>query len=433
MHVNRNRVWLRLASALAPALFFLTACGTANVSPQNAANSTPSHGTATGAAPSKGVASIAASASQFTWIGEPGAGSAPWVSAISRARQRVDYNVYLLTDENVANALKQAAARGVIVRVILDSHPYDFPDAVSKELAMFRGSKVQVKTWSPSATSYDHAKYLVVDGHRAIVGSANATYSALDGGANLEDNVEIDGGTLPADLDALFQADWLGRPRPSLPPALIVSPGSAEALANQIRQPGPVVMAEEELYDAPDVMAAMEAKGRQLELLLPSSIDSEEMANARMLASHGVQVRLLSSPYVHAKLIAGTEAVFIGSENLSANSLDDNREVGMVVTQPLVRAQAEAWFDQYWQKAQALSSASGASGAGTSGGGTSAGSGGAYPYLPLGISESEARAKWGPPSSISSTTYHGRPETVWTYPNGARLYFQDGKLVHVSR
>jgi len=430
MRVNTGRLRLRLAAAVAPALLFMTACGQANVSPQRATAGASPQGAATGAAPSPAneSATIAASASQFTWIGEPGAGSAPWVSAIERARQRVDYNVYLLTDENVANALKQAAARGVAVRLILDSHPYDFPDAVSKELAMFRGSKVQVKTWSPSATSYDHAKYLVVDGRVAIVGSANATYSALDGGANLEDNVEIDGGTLPADLDALFEADWAGRPRPSLPPALIVSPGSSKALADQIRQPGPVMMAEEELYDAPDVMAAMEAKGRQLELLLPSSIDSEEMANARMLAGHGVQVRLLSSPYVHAKLIAGTEAVFVGSENLSANSLDDNREVGIAVTQPLVRAQAQAWFAQYWQKAQPLSSVSG-----TSGGGASTGSGGAYPYLPLGISESEARAKWGPPSSISSTTYHGRPETVWTYPNGARLYFQDGKLVHVSR
>jgi len=422
MRVNTGRLRLRLAAAVAPALLLMTSCGQANVSP---------HGATTGAAPSPAneSASIAADASQFTWIGEPGAGSAPWVNAIERARKRVDYNVYLLTDQNIADALKQVAARGVAVRLILDSHPYDFSDAVAKELAMFRGSKVQVKTWSPSATSYDHAKYLVVDGRVAIVGSANATYAALDGGANLEDNVEIDGGALPADLDALFQADWAGRPRPNLPPALIVSPGSSKALADQIRQPGPVMMAEEELYDAPDVMAAMEAKGRQLELLLPSSIDSEEMANARMLKSHGVQVRLLSSPYVHAKLIVGTEAVFVGSENISSNSLDDNREVGIVVAQPLVRAQAQAWFAQYWQRAQPLSGA-----AGTSGGGESTGSGGgAYPYLPLGISESEARAKWGAPSSISATTYHGRPETVWTYSNGARLYFQDGRLVHVSR
>ncbi len=408
---------------MAPALLALTACGQAN---------TASRGLATGAAPSpaNGAASVAAEASRFTWIAEPGAGSAPWVNAIQQAHQSVDYNVYLLTDENIAAALKQAAARGVTVRLILDSHPYDFPDAVAKELALFRGSKVQVKTWSPSSTSYDHAKYLVVDGRLAIVGSANATYSAMDGSANLEDNVEVQGGAIPADLDALFQADWSGRPRPSLPAALIVSPGSAKALADQIRQPGPVMMAEEELYDAPDVMAAMEAKGRQLELLLPASIDSEEMANARMLQSHGVQVRLLSSPYVHAKLIVGTEAAFIGSENLSAGSLDDNREVGLVVTEPFVRAQAQAWFAQYWQKAKPLSGAAGSSSAGN----TSRSASGSYPYLPLGISQAEARAKWGAPSSVSTTTYRGRPETVWTYPNGARLYFdQSGRLVHVSR
>ncbi|SIS84125.1 Phosphatidylserine/phosphatidylglycerophosphate/cardiolipin synthase [Alicyclobacillus vulcanalis] len=429
--MNHVRLRMRLAACVAPALFALTACGPAGA--PHVGQSAPAERSTAAGNPSGGSASIAVDASQFTWIGEPGAGSTPWVQAIDSAQKTVDYNVYLLTDERIATALRSAAARGVTVRLILDSHPYDFPDAVSKELAMFRGSKVQVKTWSPSANSYDHAKYLVVDGRTAIVGSANATYSALDGGSNLEDNVEVRGGTLPAQLDALFQADWSGRPRPSLSPAIVVSPGSAKALADQVRQPGPVMMAEEELYNPPEVMAAMEAKGHELELLLPSSIDSEEQASARVLEDHGVQVRLLSSPYVHAKLIVGTEAAFIGSENLSANSLEDNREVGLVVTEPLVRAEAQAWFAQYWKRAQPFAGA--ASGRGGTGGTGSAGSGGqqAYPYLPLGISEAEARAKWGSPASISSTTYHGKPETVWTYPNGARLYFQNGKLVHVSR
>src|SRR3712207_9468384 len=54
------------------------------------------------------------------------------------------------------------------------------------------------------------------------------------------------------------------------------------------------------------------------------------------LADAGVEVRLASSLAIHAKLIvADGKRAFIGSQNLSATSLDQNRELGIIVEDPV--------------------------------------------------------------------------------------------------
>jgi cardiolipin synthase len=64
-------------------------------------------------------------------------------------------------------------------------------------------------------------------------------------------------------------------------------------------------------------------------IVSPSSDFATEM---EALAAAGVEIRLASSLYIHAKLIvADGERAFIGSQNLSATSLDQNRELGIVV------------------------------------------------------------------------------------------------------
>ncbi|MCL6441845.1 MAG: phospholipase [Alicyclobacillus sp.] len=363
-----------------------------------------------------------------SWIPEPGSGARPWIDLIEHAKRQIDVNNYLLTDRQVAQALIAAAKRGVNVRVIADEHPYRDAKAVAQERAEFARTKVQLRFWSPSANSFDHAKYMVIDGNKAIVGSANADYSAMEGGRNQEGDVEVSGGPVPGELESIFTADWAGKPATVPNGPLVVAPGAEAAMVSLLKQPGPLSVASEELGSDKALLAAMESKGSQLRLLLPSSLSSSDLNNARTLAEHGVQVRLLKSPYVHAKVVLSDSQVFVGSENLTSTSLNDNREVGIIVKDQTVLRQASGWFETYWAKATPL----GKTQAGQSA--TSRSSGQSYPYLPLGLSESEVRARWGNPSSVGHTTYHGQPETVWRYPNGAVCYFDaHGRLVHVSR
>ena len=55
---------------------------------------------------------------------EPGDGRAPLLDEIEAARQSIDLEVYIVTDEIILESLEEARRRGVDVRVILEEHPF---------------------------------------------------------------------------------------------------------------------------------------------------------------------------------------------------------------------------------------------------------------------------------------------------------------------
>ena len=106
-------------------------------------------------------------------------------------------------------------------------------------------------------------------------------------------------------------------------------------------------------YDAevmrdPEVMRAIEdatRRGVRVRLIMSGQPNDDNGKQRAELAKAGVQVRLLNRLYVHAKmvLVDGQQA-FVGSENFTATSLDQNREVGIVVDDPAVLARIEKTF-----------------------------------------------------------------------------------------
>jgi phosphatidylserine/phosphatidylglycerophosphate/cardiolipin synthase-like enzyme len=79
----------------------------------------------------------------------------------------------------------------------------------------------------------------------------------------------------------------------------------------------------------------------------------------RGLSDAGVQVRTYPADaplYIHAKvIIADNKEAFVGSENFSSTSLDQNRELGIIVSDPAVVSQLSATFAKDWQSAAPFS------------------------------------------------------------------------------
>lgn len=77
-------------------------------------------------------------------------------------------------------------------------------------------------------------------------------------------------------------------------------------------------------------------KGGQAWMILPSSISGADKRNAAWLVKHGVHVRSLPKKpvYLHAKAISGGQYGFVGSVNFSSSSLNENREMGVIVKGP---------------------------------------------------------------------------------------------------
>lgn len=97
-------------------------------------------------------------------------------SAINSAEHSIYLLVYTLTDETIIQALKDKAAQGVKVEVIVDAK-------ASPHAAQKLGS--QIKTLRRLGEGLMHFKILVVDQKLSLVGSSNMTAESLQKHSNL--------------------------------------------------------------------------------------------------------------------------------------------------------------------------------------------------------------------------------------------------------
>jgi hypothetical protein len=94
---------------------------------------------------------------------------------IAGARRHIDLAGFVLTDHGVIDALSRAAARGVVVRVYLDSEENDRSARAIATLA--NAPKVQVRRKAPSRDLM-HLKSYQIDERLLRTGSANFSFSA---------------------------------------------------------------------------------------------------------------------------------------------------------------------------------------------------------------------------------------------------------------
>jgi len=283
---------------------------------------------------------------------EPASGYGFLDSAVLQARHSIDISMYELADTALERDLISQAASGVEVRVLLDSAFNGQADNAAS-YAYLHASDVHVE-WAPPNQIF-HAKYVVIDGSRAYIGSGNL--ASRDYASTRDFWVED---TTSSDVHAItstFDVDFAHGPQLAQSSrGLIWSPGSTAPLVDLIRSARHTLLVENEEMDSPTIEQALDlaaAQGVSVKVVMTSSSDAA--VALRGLASDGVHVRVLGSRqlYIHAKVICadcagGAGTVFIGSENFSTSSLSYNRELGLITTTPAaVRAVASAVNTDY--------------------------------------------------------------------------------------
>ncbi len=131
------------------------------------------------------------------------------ISLISSAQDSLRVASYVLGHiEEVLPLLKGAAERGVDVRLIVDSKSMQNSSgaAMLSELSAV-ASSLQLRIWrEESAGGVMHAKYLVADGSRMLITSANLTGKAIT--RNIEAGLLISEERSVRHAIALFEAIW---------------------------------------------------------------------------------------------------------------------------------------------------------------------------------------------------------------------------------
>jgi phosphatidylserine/phosphatidylglycerophosphate/cardiolipin synthase-like enzyme len=270
---------------------------------------------------------------------------------IGGAQSTLDVQMYLFSVGALADAVIAAKDRGVAVRVLLD------PDEAGNQTNRSKLLAAGVATRDdPAGFSYAHAKYLVADGARGVIMSANFNAGAMSEERNYG-IVDTDPDDL-ATLEAVFDADWTGATPDLACTRLLVSPVNSQPRTLDLIDGATRTLDVEALYvldtNVRNAMVAAAGRGVAVRVILSDPASTpDNVAGAQFFQGQGIPVRVITQFDIHAKLMVADDTALIGSENFSVTSLTKNREVSALVVEPAQSAVAKAQFDADWAIATA--------------------------------------------------------------------------------
>lgn len=130
-------------------------------------------------------------------------GSQREITGLMRSAQsEIDLQMYVFTNEGLAQELADAAQRGVRVRVILEKRADSYN--MDEIVAALKDAGAQVK-WASEEYKLTHSKMMVVDGKKVFLGSINFSKSAVE--SNREVAVVLEG-EIAGQYEQIFEKDW---------------------------------------------------------------------------------------------------------------------------------------------------------------------------------------------------------------------------------
>ena len=296
------------------------------------------------------AAGEAHAASNFSLLTLPDQGENAIYNFVDSATSSIDVTIYELKDTTLENDLVSREKAGVNVRVILDQAQKSYNTGAYNVLT---AGGVGV-TYSSTAFTYTHQKTITVDNRESYISTGNfdTTYYATSRDFGVFDTDAAD----VSAIVAVFNADYA---KTSITPSdgddLVWSPTDSQthllALINGAQHS--LDIEQEEFSDTALVNAIVAAAKRGVTVRVviedPSSYTSELN---EVTAAGGKYTGYSSSTgfYIHAKTViadygTSTAKAFAGSENFSDNSLNDNRELGLITTDSGVVSGLESAFN----------------------------------------------------------------------------------------
>ncbi|BAL81066.1 phospholipase D-like domain-containing protein [Caldisericum exile] len=270
----------------------------------------------------------------------PDMGKTSVVDGIKNAKNSIDIEIYTFSDTEILQELVSAKKRGVKIRVILEENPYGGYSANKETKDKLSYYGIETK-WDNKAYNYTHSKFMIIDSRTGYIMTLNFTKSAFT--KNREFGVIVNDENIVQELIKIFEADWKRSPyNPKGDTPLVVSPeNSREKIETLLKSAiGEILIYAEEIQDPSvmDILKKRRAYGADVKIIIadPKNIQGNDVVISE-LKRYGIDIKYITSPFIHAKIIiVDRKYAFVGSENLSSNSLDNNREVGIILSNPEV-------------------------------------------------------------------------------------------------
>jgi phosphatidylserine/phosphatidylglycerophosphate/cardiolipin synthase-like enzyme len=319
----------------------------------------------------------------------------PLIPLIESTKHSLDIEIYTMEDPYVRQLLRDALARSVKIRILHDPNPdgmtcnvFAAPTATTSadckdqqklvsDVTSAGGSYTPFdkKTLCPNGGGsdgtycYEHGKMVISDGSVVLISTGNFDPTNMCLAPENPTQCDRDFTVIESDttivstLESIFQNDLKGVAYdvqslipPSLTGVLTVSPVSLQPLLDLIKSAKSSIVVETQYLEEPEINAALVEMAKKPGVKVtvttssvcyfdtPSSSDADETKQTYTAFDQaGISTTMFdhldlingAAGYLHAKVIIvdGTKA-WVGSENGSTGSLTENREYGVIFTDP---------------------------------------------------------------------------------------------------
>jgi cardiolipin synthase len=267
---------------------------------------------------------------------EPDAGMAPIYDFMRQATSTLTMTMYELVDPTAERILASDAARGVHVRVLLDSA---LENTRNRPAQTFLASHAVTVALAP-ASRITHQKTICIDDDSCLVMSLNMVASDYSSTRDVA-VPDSDAGDVAA-IEATFAADFAGHSiDATAADHLLWSPGSETGLLRVIAGAHHTLQVENEEMASSAVTDALAAAARRgVSVNICMTADSSYTRALDQIAAAGGHVHLYPDRagvlYIHEKLIiadpgTASATAAVGSINFSTSSMSYNRELDLIL------------------------------------------------------------------------------------------------------
>jgi len=283
----------------------------------------------------------------------PEAGADIILKGIASAKKSIRMKMYLFTRDTVRDALIAASKRGVDVRVLMELNPYGNGATNVDFYNSLKGTPVKFR-WTSYDFRFTHEKSLVIDDQIAYIMTHNITASSFT--SNREYGILDPKPEDVAEIIKVYEADWEKKPVDLSNARLVWSPVNArQKWIELIDSAKDTLDIEQNEWYAPEIVKhvydAIQRGVKVRAMFTPrdpiASDDGEP--NRDLIRRAGAQVKYMTNPYIHAKIfVVDGKRAFVGSENVSDNSLNNNRELGIIFDQADAVQVVHQAFEKDW-------------------------------------------------------------------------------------
>ncbi len=241
--------------------------------------------------------------------------------------------LYLLTKKEAKNLLKELAAKGIDIRLLMENKQYkDYSNSWQHLQSEFANTSVQLKSDEHLGLNFNHTKTFVND-YYAFIQTANLTHSSFE--KNIEHFFVTENYAIRKNIVDLFDADWnnVSFWQEHIHPNLLVCPiNCRKKISDYLWEAEFSIVVMHQYLTDDELSAIVEQKIEDwLDVRLILSNNDHNYVLVRDWWKDVVTIK--KRPYVHTKMILiDDKYLIIGSMNLSTNALDNNREIGIIVT-----------------------------------------------------------------------------------------------------